>query len=153
MKRWFVERWFHIGPLTFRDPLLLCGLLYLLLWFDASGFLRAGLWAAVCHETGHILAYLWILHRMPRIDVTLTGFCLRVPRESLNRIRTFWLAAAGPGANLLLAAVWAFRMDRQATVKGWAFLTANLLTAAFNLLPIPPLDGAELLKNLHLPRK
>ena len=70
-----------------------------------------------------------------------------------SRMQTFWLAAAGPGVNLLLAAVWAFRMDRQATVKGWAFLTANLLTAAFNLLPIPPLDGAELLKNLHLPRK
>lgn len=153
MKRWFWERYFHAGPLTFRDPLLLCGVLYLLLWFDASGFLRAGLWAAVCHETGHILAYLLLLRQVPKIDVTLTGFCLRVPRESLNRAQTFALAAAGPGANLLLAAVWAVRMDRQATVKGWAFLAANLLTAGFNLLPIPPLDGAELLRTLHFRRK
>ena len=28
--------------------------------------------------------------------------------------------------NLLLAAVWAVRMEQQATVRGWAFLTANL---------------------------
>ena len=27
-------------PLVFRDPLLLCGTLYVLLYFDASGFLR-----------------------------------------------------------------------------------------------------------------
>ena len=28
------------GKLIFRDPVLLCGMVYLLLYFDASGFLR-----------------------------------------------------------------------------------------------------------------
>ena len=37
------------GPLVFRDPLLLCGTLYVLLYFDASGFLRLGLRAACLH--------------------------------------------------------------------------------------------------------
>ena len=46
---------------------------------------------------------------------------------------------------LLLAGVWYFRMSRRATLWGAAFLAANCLTAAFNLLPIPPLDGAQIL--------
>ena len=44
-----MRRLVRLGPLVFRDPLLLCGALYLLLWFDASGFLRIGLCAAVLH--------------------------------------------------------------------------------------------------------
>ena len=92
------------GPLVFRDPLLLCGTLYVLLYFDASGFLRLGLLAAFLHEWGHIGVYLALFGQFPVIEVTLTGFCMRTR----------------------------------------AFLAANLLTGAFNLLPIPPLDGAQL---------
>lgn len=44
------------GKLVFRDPVLLCGAVYLLLYFDASGFLRLGLLAAILHELGHILS-------------------------------------------------------------------------------------------------
>ena len=35
-----------LGPIVFRDPVLLCGGLYLLLYFDAGGFRRLGLLAA-----------------------------------------------------------------------------------------------------------
>ena len=42
----------RVGKLVFRDPVLLCGAAYLLLYFDASGFLRLGLLAAVLHELG-----------------------------------------------------------------------------------------------------
>lgn len=103
LKLFFPTRPFHhsirLGPLTFRDPLLLCGVLYILLWMDAGGFLRAGLWAAFLHEMGHLLAYGMMLRKLPRVDVTMTGFCLRVPRESLRRAQLFGLAAAGPGMN------------------------------------------------------
>ena len=40
------------GKLIFRDPVLLCGMVYLLLYFDASGFLRLGLLAAVVADSG-----------------------------------------------------------------------------------------------------
>lgn len=60
-----MRRLVRLGPLVFRDPLLLCGALYLLLWFDASGFLRIGLCAAVLHEMGHIFVYL-LLFRISR---------------------------------------------------------------------------------------
>lgn len=44
------------GKLIFRDPVLLCGVVYLLLYFDASGFLRLGLLAAVCTNCGTFLS-------------------------------------------------------------------------------------------------
>lgn len=79
LKLFFPTRPFHhsirLGPLTFRDPLLLCGVLYILLWMDAGGFLRAGLWAAFLHEMGHLLAYGMMLRKLPRVDVTIAcGF-------------------------------------------------------------------------------
>ena len=109
---------FRYGPLVLRDPLLLCGTLYVLLYFDASGFLRLGLLAAFLHEWGHIGVYLALFGQFPVIEVTLTGFCMR----TRGREMTLW----------------------QTALRASAFLAANLLTGAFNLLPIPPLDGAQL---------
>ena len=83
-----------------------------------------------------------------RSEVTMTGFCMRTRGQTLTRGQTFLLAAAGPGMNGLLAAIWAMRMEQCATIRGSAFLAANLLTGAFNLLPIPPLDGAQMLRCL-----
>lgn len=68
----------RVGKLVFRDPVLLCGVVYLLLYFDASGFLRLGLLAAVLHELGHILVYCIQQRHLPVIEVTMTGFvCVR----------------------------------------------------------------------------
>lgn len=135
----------RMGPLRFRDPVLLCGVLYGLLWADVSGFLRAGLLAAFLHEWGHILVYCAQQRRFPVIEVTLTGFCMRLGRAELSPAQRFRLAAAGPAVNFVLAGVWAVLLSRQATVRGSAFWAANLLTGAFNLLPVPPLDGAQIL--------
>ena len=142
----------RMGPLRFRDPVLLCGVLYGLLLFDASGFLRTGLLAAFLHEWGHILVYCAQQRRIPVIEVTLTGFCMRLGRAELSPAQRFRLAAAGPAVNFALAGVWAVLLSRQATVRGSAFWAANLLTGAFNLLPVPPLDGSRLLEYL-LPRR
>ena len=136
----------RLGPLVFRDPVLLCGSLYFLLYFDASGFLRLGLLAAFLHECGHILVYCALLRRFPVIEVTMTGFCMRMdaPARGLSPGRLFWLAAAGPAVNFMLAGIWALRLEQELTIRGSAFWAANLLTGGFNLLPVPPLDGAQL---------
>ncbi len=139
----------QLGPLVFRDPLLLCSALYFLLYFDASGFLRLGLLAAFLHEWGHILVYCALLRRFPVIEVTMTGFCMRLPSQGLVPVQRFWLAAAGPVVNLVLAGIWVLRLEQSMTIRGSAFWAANLLTGAFNLLPIPPLDGAQMLAALH----
>ena len=139
----------RLGPLVFRDPVLLCGALYVLLYFDASGFLRLGLLAAFLHEWGHILLYCAFFHRFPVIEVTMTGFCMRLCGNALSPGRRFWLAATGPAVNFLLASLWALRLGRNMTIRGSAFLAANLLTGGFNLLPIPPLDGAQMAACLY----
>ena len=135
---------FRYGPLVFRDPLLLCGTLYVLLYFDASGFLRLGLLAAFLHEWGHIGTYLALFGQFPVIEVTLTGFCMRTRGREMTLWQTALLAAAGPAVNFVLAGLWMLRLEQWATIRASAFLAANLLTGAFNLLPIPPLDGAQL---------
>ena len=129
----------------FRDPVLLCCVLYGLLYFDASGFLRLGLLASILHELGHITVYWLYRRRLPEVEVTMTGFCMRTRREDWPPGQLFWLAAAGPGVNLLLAVVWAVLLAQRMTIRGSAFWAANLLTGAFNLLPVPPLDGAQML--------
>ena len=138
----------RLGPVELHHPLLLCGALYLLLYFDASDFLRLGLAAALAHEAGHILLYWLLTGRCPVIQVGLTGLCMRHRGAELSPGQVFWLAAAGPGVNLLLALGAYGSFLRRATVRGSAFLAANLLTGAFNLLPIPPLDGAQMLESL-----
>ena len=132
------------GKLVFRDPVLLCGMVYLLLYFDASGFLRLGLLAAVLHELGHIFVYCIQQRHLSVIEVTMTGFCMHTAGERLSPRRRLVLAAAGPAVNFALAGVWAVRLAQAATIRGSAFWAANLLTGLFNLLPIPPLDGAQM---------
>lgn len=141
----------RLGKVVFHDPLLLCGALYPLLYFDASGFLRLGLLAAFLHEWGHILAYCLLLHSFPVIDVTMTGFCMRMDARAraLQPGRLFWLAAAGPAVNFLLAGICAVRLSQHAAIRVSAFWAANLLTGMFNCLPIPPLDGAQMASCLY----
>ena len=76
--------------------MLLCGAVYLLLYFDASGFLRLGLLAAILHELGHILVYCIQQRHLPVIEVTMTGFCMHTAGERLSPRQRLVLAAAGP---------------------------------------------------------
>ena len=68
-----------------------------------------------------------------------------------------WVALAGPGANFLMAFLWLlFGLILQVSgVQAEYFykvveagLLSNLLLLAFNLLPIPPLDGGRVLVSL-----
>ncbi len=135
----------RVRNIVFRQPILLCGALYILLRFDASGFLRISLLAACLHECGHILVFVLLKKRLPVIEVSMTGFCMQTRGCKLTPGQRLILAAAGPAVNLLLALAWLLRTARQASVFGQAFLAANLLTGLFNLLPVPPLDGAQIL--------
>lgn len=145
-----MKRDLQFGPLVFREPVLLCGVLYALLYFDASGFLRVGLAAAFLHEWGHIAVYLALFHRFPVIEVTLTGFCMRTRGQEMTPAQIALLAMAGPAVNFGLAAFWMLKLQQQATLRAGAFLSANLLTGCFNLLPIPPLDGAQIIESIWL---
>ncbi len=73
---------------------------------------------------------------------------LRKPKQHM-----VWVAAAGPGANLLMAVLWAILLKVQfflglneaffiEMAKGGIFVNIGLM--ALNLLPVPPLDGGRI---------
>jgi Zn-dependent protease len=70
-----------------------------------------------------------------------------------------WVSLAGPATNIVLAILAAFVLrtwaptDRTATAASllWYLGVMNAFLAAFNLLPIPPLDGSAVVGRL-LPR-
>ncbi len=80
---------------------------------------------------------------------------LRNPKRDM-----IWVAAAGPGVNLVMAILWAvlFSMLQATGVQERFFfevaragVQVNLVIMALNLLPIPPLDGGRIVAGL-LPR-
>ncbi|MBM4181313.1 MAG: site-2 protease family protein [Betaproteobacteria bacterium] len=81
---------------------------------------------------------------------------LRRPRQDM-----IWVAAAGPGANLLMALIWAgmikvaFLLPEGIRIPlalmGGAGVFINAVLMALNLIPLPPLDGGRIAVGL-LPR-
>ncbi|MEN9316820.1 MAG: hypothetical protein RIS35_3213 [Pseudomonadota bacterium] len=77
---------------------------------------------------------------------------LRKPKQQM-----IWVAAAGPGVNLLMAVLWALAMRAYLAIgldepffiemaKAGVFVNIGLM--ALNLLPIPPLDGGRIVTGL-----
>lgn len=83
---------------------------------------------------------------------------LRNPKNDM-----FWVALAGPGANFLMAVLWAFIIkvgiaipesifSKPMVVMGEFGLKINVILLVLNLLPLPPLDGGRIAVSL-LPQR
>ena len=69
----------------------------------------------------------------------------------------FWVAAAGPGSNLVMAIAWAIALRFVDSGGGMEFMARlgvqiNLILMVLNLVPILPLDGGRIAVSL-LPRE
>ena len=136
-----------------------------------------------CHEFGHAAVAKWHGDRTaeragrltlnPLAHVDLTGLAMVVlvgfgyakpvptdPRNFRSKRSDLWVAAAGSGMNLLLAALaWnVFLLLRGAGVDYFftpgvetffvILVQVNLLLMVFNLIPLGPLDGHYILPHL-----
>lgn len=79
---------------------------------------------------------------------------LRNPKRDM-----LWVAAAGPGVNLLMALLWGLVLRLGATMQGTYFaepmvlmgaagVVINIWLMVLNLLPLPPLDGGRIAVSL-----
>jgi len=79
---------------------------------------------------------------------------LRRPKQDM-----LWVAAAGPGANLLMALIWAGMIKlalampgspiaMPLALMGAAGIFINAVLMALNLIPLPPLDGGRIAVSL-----
>jgi Zn-dependent protease len=79
---------------------------------------------------------------------------LRHPKRDM-----LWVAAAGPGANLLMAFLWALvfkfglaipesNFSEPMLLMGQAGILVNVILLVLNLLPLPPLDGGRIAVSL-----
>ena len=94
------------------------------------------------------------------------GWAKPVPVDARNMRNPRWnmvfVAAAGPLANLIMALGWAGIAKLGLHSNAWfgvpligmgqAGMMINIILAVLNCLPIPPLDGGQMLSNLLPPR-
>lgn len=118
-----------LNPLKHIDPVGTL-LMPLILYFATSGAFLFGYAKPVPVRFGHL--------RNPKRDM-------------------IWVALAGPGANLLQALLWGILsiLLQGAGVEEYFFLQmcqggllVNVVMFAFNLFPLPPLDGGRILVGL-----
>lgn len=121
-----------------------------ILVLDTSGVAVLALLCAAFHEAGHCAALM--LFRVPVDEVSFRAFGIGIRLRHNERIsypQEVAVALAGCAANLLLCALTLplcvfGRLRPQAEV----FILMNLLIAAFNALPVAPLDGGRALEAL-----
>lgn len=109
--------------------------------------------------------FLLLMSKLAGGPAFLFGWAKPVP-VNFNNLRhpkrdMLWVAAAGPGANMIMAVFWAAMIQAghalggtlglPLMLMGAAGVFINGILAALNLLPIPPLDGGRIAVSLLPP--
>lgn len=112
---------------------------------DGSGIFASTLLAAFLHECGHLLAARLMHISFERVRLGLLGVRLDIRGQMLSYSQEWLLAAAGPFASLLAAALASFFWN--SSVMARQFSCASLVLGVLNLLPIRTFDGGRMLES------
>lgn len=136
---WFPERGLHVSW-SFWLLILLAAIV------SPLTIVLSILLAAALHECGHLLA-LRAFH-VPIEGLRLSAFGAVLHARGAQRLsygRELVVTLAGCGMNLVCGVLTAWFSLHYVWVEGFVFAGAHILLCAFNLLPIPPLDGSRAL--------
>lgn len=126
------------GRVEVRDGFIV--LLAALWCADETNVLPLVLLAAAVHEAGHLLVLRLSGGRLHQLTLTCCGAVLHCALPD-GRFARAAVCLAGPAASFALTAL--------AQAADWYRLAgASVLLGAFNLLPMPPLDGGMALEHL-----
>ena len=134
---WFPERGLHVSW-SFWLLILLAAIV------SPLTIVLSILLAAALHECGHLLA-LRAFH-VPIEGLRLSAFGAVLHARGAQRLsygRELVVTLAGCGMNLVCGVLTAWFSLHYVWVEGFVFAGAHILLCAFNLLPIPPLDGGR----------
>ena len=135
----FPERGVHVSASFFMLAALA---LIVSPWEIAASVLLA----ALLHECGHLAALK--AFRVPIEGLRLTALGAELYARGARRLsyaREMLVTLAGCGMNLVCGVLTAWFSLHYVWVEGFVFAGAHILLCAFNLLPIPPLDGSHAL--------
>lgn len=120
--------------------LLLC---FYCLYFDNLSIFKICLLSSFAHETGHIAAYIILLNKMPKIEISIFG--IKMANNIKNEKYLKYILARGPGVNLFLTAVFYFLYNNRFTLQRYTAFWVNLILFILNMLPVYYLDGGQIL--------
>lgn len=114
---------------------------------------------AFFHELGHLFAGIVLGFKPHSLSVNPLGLAInfRIKAEDYNKkikqgnilaLKKLIIAFAGPAVNFILVFLFVVLDFKLLQDKKEFFIYANLLIGLFNLIPIYPLDGGRILKNL-----
>lgn len=114
---------------------------------------------AFLHELGHLLAGLLLGFKPKSLKINPLGLSISfwVKSEDYNRrifcgnilaVKKLLIASAGPIVNFVLVIFFSINNLEFINIDKEILVYSNILIGLFNLIPIYPLDGGRILKNL-----
>ena len=135
-------------------------------WRGVIVFMIAAFISILVHELGHALTGLRMGARSVFIQLHGMGGVAIFPDARFSRLRNIVVTAAGPLASILLAVLFGaitmyvsqtYAPKSEVGALGIYFLytmaNINFIWAIFNLCPILPLDGGQILRDILGPRR